>query len=441
MHQQWAIKTLGQIATAGLLVQLGWSQQLSSLDREQTQVMLKEVASDVRKYYYDPKFHGIDWDARVAEAKEKIAKATSLNTATLEIAAALEPLDDSHTFFIPPRYPIREDYGWRFQMVGDRCYVTRVRPRSDAETKGLKPGDEVLTIQGFTPTRESLHKIEYVLNVLLPQSALQVDLRDHSGKARKVNVMASVRRTPMVTDLGEMTGRDRWALRRDAEDERHLMRARYEELGDGLMILKLPDFLLTELTVQGLINRARKHTTLIVDLRGNSGGAQSTLQYLLGDVFDSDVKIGDRVARATTTPLIAKSNRHDVFTGKLIVLVDGGSASAAELFARVIQIGKRGVVLGERTSGSVMEAKLYIHRTGFNPVISYGAMVADADLLTTDGKSLEHVGVTPDETILPTAVDLANDRDPVMVRAAEVAGVTLSPESVAKLFPFEWPKE
>jgi carboxyl-terminal processing protease len=139
--------------------------------------------------------------------------------------------------------------------------------------------------------------------------------------------------------------------------------------------------------------------------------------------------------------MTTKSFGKETFTGKLVVLVDSNSASASELFARVIQLEKRGVILGDRSSGAVMEAKRYSYHMGEDSMIFYGASITDADLRMTDGNSLEHTGVTPDEVVLPAAEDLANGRDPVMAHAAQILGFKLSPEDAGKFFPFEWPKE
>ena len=92
--------------------------------------------------------------------------------------------------------------------------------------------------------------------------------------------------------------------------------------------------------------------------------------------------------------------------------------------------------MGDRSSGSVMEAKRFSYKTGNRTVVFYGASITDADIIMTDGKSLEHNGVTPDELLLPTAEDIANGRDPVLAHAAQSAGSKLTPEAAGKLFPY-----
>jgi carboxyl-terminal processing protease len=412
---------------------------MTSLERDQTQSMLRGIASDVKKHYYDPTLHGIDWDRSVQEAKARIDKAGDIGQGLAEIAALLDLLKDSHTFLIPPARINKYYYGWVAQTIGTHCYVTQVRPGSDAAAKGVSPGDELLTVNGYAPTRNNLLRMEYLLNVLRPQPALRLELRAPDGKTRAIEVATKIIAGSKAEDeIGG--GNDVGDKEHNTETMKLWRHKRTEEMGDKLMILKLPVFFYTDAEIESIIGKARKHSALIVDLRGNGGGSVEVLSLLLGRMFDHEVKMADRVGRSARSPQVTKvaSPRFD---GKLIVLVDSRSASAAEIFARVVQIEKRGTVLGDVSSGRVMESRQYIDREGVYKVLLYGASITDADLIMTDGKSLEHVGVTPDEVVLPTATDLATGNDPVLAHAAELVGVTLSPEAAGKLFPYEWPPQ
>lgn len=421
----------------------GTSQQqtMSSFDRERMLTMLQVIGNDVRKHYYDPKFHGLNWDARLEEAKQQIEKERSLSMALSHIAAALDSLNDSHTFFVPPQHVGRTSYGFQYQMIGGRCFITHVRPSSDADVKGVKAGDELLALNNYRVTRDTLWKMDYVYSVLRPQPGLQLELQEPSGKQLKVDAAAKTSGGKLVTDLtGNNGGSDIWNLVRDSENSDHLRRARYLEVGDQLLVLKVPEFFFSQEEVEAMIGKARKHQNLIVDLRGNPGGAVDTLKYLVGGIFDKEIKIADRVGRKDSKPEVAKPS-HNPYLGKLVVLVDSKSASCAEVFARLVQLEKRGLVIGDHSSGSVMEARHYDESMGQETKIFYGASITESDLIMSDSKSLEHSGVIPDEVVLPAATDIAAQSDPVLTYAAKKLGVTLSPEEAGKAFPYEWPTE
>lgn len=81
----------------------------------------------------------------------------------------------------------------------------------------------------------------------------------------------------------------------------------------------------------------------------------------------------------------------------------------------------------------------HISRTeGLDTVVFYGLSVTINDLIMSDGKSLEKVGVTPDELVLPTGADLAAKLDPALARAAALVGLKITPEMAGALFPVEW---
>lgn len=413
-----------------------YSQGLSDLDRERGRRTLELVKLDLKKYYYDSNYRGMNLDERFKAADEKIKVATSTGQVVGIIAQVMLELNDSHTYFIPPMQTNSSDYGWQMQMIGDKCHVIAVKPRSDGEAKGLKPGDEIWSIDDIEPTRANLWRIAYLYYTLRPRAGMRLVLQDPDGRQREMEVKAKVRQRLVTIQPSEYND-----IVRELENYDRLNRHRYTEMGDDVFIWKMPGFDLDEGGVDEMMGKVKKRKALILDLRGNGGGAVRTLKRLAGHFFDRDVKLADVTGRKEMKPMIAETRGGDrIFNGKLIVLVDSGSGSASEVFARVVQLEKRGTVIGDRTSGSVMQSRYYDHVTGAGSTIYFGSSITEADLIMADGKSLEHVGVKPDELLLPTRSDLAANRDPVMSRAAQLAGVTISPEKAGSLFPIEWRK-
>jgi carboxyl-terminal processing protease len=222
---------------------------------------------------------------------------------------------------------------------------------------------------------------------------------------------------------------------RDRDDWNSSVEPRYLDRGDALLVVKIPEFFLSAQSVDDLLGKMRKHNGVVLDLRGDPGGAVETLERLLGGMFETDRKICDRITRTASKPVSVSGRHHGAYIGRLAVLVDSESASASEVFARVIQLEKRGFVLGDRTSGMVMEAKSFRHQAFVDWMATYSVSVTEADLIMNDSKSLEHVGVEPDIVVLPTAQDLADRRDPALAKAAGLVGRQLSAEEAGAAFP------
>ena len=408
--------------------------QLGPYDRDSASAMLDAMKEDLKKNYYDTSLRGLNLDDTFTRAQVAIKEARTRDQLIAIVAQFLLNLDDSHTFFIPPTRAARIEYGWEMQMVGQDCLVTAVKPKTDAEAKGLKPGDTVLAVDGFKPSRESLWKMFYRYYALMPARSIHL-LVQSPGEAqpREVEILSKIQQGAAVTPILDL-------FVRYLREEGDIDHDRFYEVGNEALIWKMPTFVVSESHVDEIMARARKYKSLIIDLRGNGGGYIDTLARLAGNLFDHDVKIADVKARKKVKPIVAKTRGKDVFTGKLIVLVDSDSGSASELFARLVQLEKRGTVIGDRSAGMVMAAERFDHETGVGRVLYFGASITVADLIMSDGKSLENTGVMPDETLLPKGADLAAKRDPVLARAAELAGVKLDAEKAGTLFPKEWKK-
>ena len=414
------------------------AQTFDRFERERAQTMLSVLKNELKKNYYDPNFHGVDIEARFKQADEKLKQAASLNQAFGIIAQAFLDLNDSHTTFDPPSRAVEVEYGWLMKAVGDKCYVVAVKPGSDAAAKGLKPGDLVHAIDGFKPSRKELWKMEYYYYSLSPRPGMRVVVQSPGQEPRQLDIAAKVKQGKRVLNLSGAGNSDLDVneLRRESEDAYHRSSHRFQKFG-GVVVWKMPYFGSPEVIDRIMNEQVKGNSALILDLRGNPGGLVMTLERLASYFFDREVKIADLKGRKEMKPVLAKK-RSAPFTGKVVVLIDSKSGSCAELLARLMQLEKRAVVIGDQSAGKVMQSRYYGQQMGDTTVINYGASITNADFIMSDSKSLEHVGVTPDELIRPTAEDLAAHRDPVLARAAELLGIQLDPAKAGMMFPIEW---
>lgn len=408
--------------------------KLEGNDRDHGMKMLEVVMDDIKKNHYDPGIGGGMLDSRFEGASQKIKTAETYDQLFTAIADAVWELGDSHTFFVPPARAVRIEHGWTAKMIGDRCLVTAVKPGSDAEKKGLRPGDLVLFIDGVVPDRKSLLRLMYIYHVVTPRTGMRLQVQTGDNPPRIVDAYAEVHRTeavadPYITDL--------FGTIRESEGEGN---DRDAQVGGSVMAWRMSSLDMEDKHIDNQIKQARKASALVLDLRGSPGGDfdSKTFLRLVGSLFDHDVTIGEHKLRNGSQTQVAKSRKKDAFTGKLVAVIDSETASTAEVLARLIQLEKRGAVIGDRSAGAAMLSRMFEHQVGSDPVWEYSANVAVGHLLMSDGLPLEGTGVTPDTLLTPTPEDLAAGRDPVLAKALELAGVPTTPEDAGKLFPVDW---
>jgi C-terminal processing protease CtpA/Prc len=409
-------------------------QKINKADQERARGVLLKVKDTIDKNYYDPTFHGYNLDARFQAADQKLADVSSFEMGMNVVGWAVQGLADSHTTFIPPLRNVLVYSGWRMEMVGQTCMISAIEPNSDAWKQGLRPGDVVQKVDDYQPTRANFGQIRYIFSVLAPLAQYHFVIGDTPQSARSLTTRSRLVNIPLTNMPGATTTQQ---LQRSREGAWVVYKTRAIEVNDRLIIWKMPLFGLPESEIKHEVASARKHETLILDLRDNAGGRIDDLRWLIGNFFDHDVTVGEMIERDKTEPLKATSFGKDAFTGKLIVLVNSESASAAEIFARTVQLEKRAIVIGDQTAGAVRVAKII--PLGQAARIPWGIEMSIAGLKMSDGADLEGKGVTPDTLMFPTSADLAAQRDPVLSAAAQLAGVQFSPEEAAKMFPVVWP--
>jgi carboxyl-terminal processing protease len=162
-------------------------------------------------------------------------------------------------------------------------------------------------------------------------------------------------------------------------------------LGHGIAYLALRNFnnrTIPELA-QSLRNLEEQGTqALILDLRGNPGGFLDVAVEAVSRFINEGPVLWWEDADGSRYPILVK--QRPTYDWPLIVLVDQGSASAAEIMAGAIQDADRGILVGTRTFGKGSVQNVHQLRDG-------GSLrVTTAHWLTRDGRPIQGVGLEPD---------------------------------------------
>jgi len=152
---------------------------------------------------------------------------------------------------------------------------------------------------------------------------------------------------------------------------------------------------------------------IILDLRNNPGGLLDKAQEIAGWFLEKgDVVLYERLSDGSEIEYRAKGN--EKFTNhKLVVLINQGTASAAEILAAALKENRKDVkLIGEKSfgKGSVQEAVDF--REGL-------VKVTVAYWLTPKKKMIEKFGLEPDITVKMTEEDYKNQKDPQLEKAIE----------------------
>ena len=174
---------------------------------------------------------------------------------------------------------------------------------------------------------------------------------------------------------------------------------------------------------------------LIIDLRNNPGGLLSQAIEVSEQFLDSGVIVSTKGRESShNITATAHKNKNDS-KYPIIVLVNGGSASAAEIVAGALQDNKKAIILGTRTFGKGSVQSILPLSDGS------GLRLTTARYYTPSGKSIQSSGITPDiEVPFVAAEKKAETKSPRFIREEDLKGHILLEKGNAKKADKKKPK-
>jgi carboxyl-terminal processing protease len=334
----------------------------------------------VNRKHFDPKYAGVDWEAAAAKFGPKAAAATNDKALYRAINEMLAELNDSHTHALSPA-AVEERHthqrartGFNLLRIEDQWIVTDVVPDSPAAKAGIKVGWIVTALNGEPITAR------FDFRPKVGEEA-RWQFRDENGQAVEVRAVARTMSTAPQQIARELEG-GVWYLRFDEFDGKDR---------------------------RWLSAQLKAHATapaVIIDLRRNPGGDTFSLGTAIGEFFDHSVDCGTFITRGGTRSVknswqLGSAN----YAGRVVILIDGATGSAAEIFSAVLQDHGRAQLVGRKSAGAVLASWFYHLPDGGELQLSR------EDYMAPKGRRIEGNGLEPDVPVVRTLADIRAGRD------------------------------
>lgn len=254
------------------------------------------------------------------------------------IVAMLEKLDPHSTYI--PKSEVEDaneringsfvGIGIRFQLLNDTLLVVNPIPGGPSEKLGIRAGDKIVKIED-----------EIVAGVGLKNAGVRERLLGEKGSRVKV----FIKRNNKSELLEFIIARDDIPLNSVVS---HYM------VDNKTGFIKLTNFSKStgkEVSdaIKSLKDQGMKD--LIFDLQGNGGGLLYAAKYVADEFLDDDKLIVYSEGRSQPKSILNADQKGGFEKGRLVILIDEGSASASEILAGAVQDWDRGVVVGRRSFG------------------------------------------------------------------------------------------
>ena len=195
-----------------------------------------------------------------------------------------------------------------------------------------------------------------------------------------------------------------------------------KSLGDGFGYVRISQFQShTGENLNDALDKLRKENKgdlkgLVLDLRNNPGGVLNAAVEVSDTFLDKGLIVYTQ-GRVPDSELRFNATPKEMLNGApLVVLVNGGSASASEIVAGALQDHKRAVIIGTRTfgKGSVQTILPLQNNTALK--------LTTARYYTPSGRSIQAEGIQPDIVLEPIKVTSADDQSALRLKEADLTG-------------------